>query len=171
MAAPRPLTSRERAEILRRCRAGESRNVIARAVGRSGSTVSRTVAAAGLSFARAAQVAAATEVRRIDLAARRQILAERLHEDAERLRAQLWEPHLYFDWGGGQDHDYDERIQPEPTPADKRALMGAVGQAIEKSLKLAPPTDDTGTDAARSMLGALADGIRRLAQEGTPGED
>jgi hypothetical protein len=66
----------------------------------------------------------------------------------------MWQPHLYFDWGG-KEHDYDERIQPEPTAADKRTLMGAAAVAVDKSIKLAPP--DGGDDPAlvRSMLGAL----------------
>ena len=54
----------------------------------------------------------------------------------------MTKPHLYWDWGG-KEHDYDERWHDEPTPADKRALMGIVATALDRSLKLSPPEQDT----------------------------
>ncbi|MFB8242008.1 hypothetical protein ACFC58_36285 [Kitasatospora purpeofusca] len=159
-----------RAEILRLHAAGVTRNAIMRQTGASGRMVSGTVADAGGTFARGPEVAAATEARRIDLDERRIDLAHDLHQDAERLRGQLWQPHLYFDWGG-KDHDYDERLQPEPTPADKRALLAAAGTALDRSLKLVPPKPTAGADDALSMLGALAAGIARINEaEEDPGE-
>lgn len=169
MAAGRPLTPRQRAEIIRRHAKGETRNSIAKALKLSGSTVSKVVAAKGGSFERGPEIAAATEARKVDLAALRAALAVDLTMDAMKLRAQLWQPHRYWDWGG-KDHEFGEITADEPTPADKRALASAVGVVIDRSFKLAPPVDDTGTDAARSMLGALADGIRRLAREDTSEE-
>ncbi|MFB7617816.1 helix-turn-helix domain-containing protein [Kitasatospora sp. NPDC056181] len=167
---PSPVTDAERAEILRLHSEGVSRNEIMRRTGRSARIVTGTVQAAGGSFARAAEVVAATEARLIDLEERRTTLAHDLHQDAERLRAQLWQPHLYFDWGG-KDHEYDERLQPEPTPADKRSLLGAAGLAIDRSLKLVPPKPTAGADDALSMLGALAAGIARINEaEEEPGE-
>jgi hypothetical protein len=167
---PGPLTEQERAEIRRRHAAGESRNAIAKALGRSGSTISGVIADQGGSFARGPEVVAATEARKTDLAARRAKLAEKLQDDAERLREQMWEPHTYFDWGG-KDHDFDTHTAPEPTPADKRALISAVATAIDRSMKLVPPVDETGEDAARSMLGALAAGIAHFAGTDPPEED
>src|SRR5690348_3013684 len=168
---PRPVTEADRAEILRRHAAGESRNAIARAVGRSGETVSKTVAAAGLSFERGPEVAAATTAKLTDLAARRAKLALDLQSDAERLREQLWKPHTYFDWGG-KDHDFDTHTVPEPMPADKRSISGALSTLIDRSLKPSPPAAATGAAAAKTMLGALAAGIRSaFATADTPAEE
>jgi hypothetical protein len=156
---PAPLTDADRAEILRRHAAGEPRNALARAVGRSGSTVSKVVAEAGLSFERGPEVIAATAARVTDLAARRARLADDLLSDAERLRQQLWEPHEYFDWGG-KDHDFDTHTTPEPSPADKRSIMATVATAVDRSLKLEPPKDENGADAVGSLLGGLLDRLR-----------
>lgn len=160
---PKPLADDIRAAILTDIRAGQkSARQIAKDHGVAASTVSKLAAdnAVPEAFERA-QTVKATRAREADnasrratLAARRLALAEALQGDAERLREQMWQPHLYFDWGG-KEHDYDERVQPEPTAADKRTLMGAAAVAVDKSIKLAPP--DGGDDPAlvRSMLGAL----------------
>lgn len=170
--ANRPITDADREKVRTLHGAGRTRNDIAREIGRSSSTVSKIAADLGLSFDRAA-TAAATAAKSADLAARRVTLAERLHDDAERLREQLWQPHTYFDWGG-KDHSFDKHTAPEPTPADKRSLMGAVSVAIDKSLKLVPPRDEQGAADAVSMLDQLAAGIRQLAaaaqQEEADGE-
>lgn len=148
------LTQAERDEILRRHNAGESRNSIAKAVGRAPSTISKIVGRRGGSFARAPEVVAATEARIIDLADRRTRLAEKLQGIAERLTDDVYARRVYWDWGG-KDHDYDQR-EHDPTAADQRSLLGAAAIAIDRSLKLLPPKDDTGAEAAKSMLGALA---------------
>lgn len=163
MPRPGPLTDTERAEIRRRHAAGESRNAIAKALGRSGSTISGVIAETGGSFARGEQVVAATEARKTDLAARRADLAVRLHDIAERELDKMTAPTLYWDWGG-KDHDYDERLQPEPMPADRRAMMSTAATAIDRSLKLVPPKDDAADDA-RSMVGQLMAGLAQVYRE------
>jgi hypothetical protein len=160
---PAPLAAELRAAILADITAGTlSARAIAKRHGVAASTVSKLAAdnAVPEAFERA-QTRKATHAREADnaarratLAARRLALAEDFTGDAERLRAQLWQPHLYFDWGG-KEHDYDERVQPEPTAADKRALMGAAAVAVDKSLKLAPADGGDDPAAVRSMLGAL----------------
>ncbi|WP_420032242.1 hypothetical protein ACN2WE_05110 [Streptomyces sp. cg28] len=143
---------------------GKGRNQISREMGITACVVSRTAQHLGLDFDRS-KIQAATVARLADLAERRSLLAEDLVSDAEKLRAQIWEPHLYWDWGG-KDHDYDEKLADQPTPGDKRALMGAAGMAIDRSLKLAPLEMATGgADDAKSMLGKLAQGIAELAAE------
>lgn len=160
---PRPLADDIRTAILTDIRAGQlSRNAIARKHGVAQSTVTRLAQEAKQTNAfDRSQTIQATRAREADnasrratLAARRLALAEAFTSDAERLRAQLWQPHQYFDWGG-KDHSFDKYEAPEPIPADKRALMGAAAVAVDKSIKLAPP--DGGDDPAlvRSMLGAL----------------
>lgn len=142
---------------------GMGRNAIAREMGIAQVVVSRTAVHLGLTFDRS-RIQAATQARLADLAERRSLLAEDLVGDAEKLRAQIWEPHLYWDWGG-KDHDYDEKTADEPTPADKRALMGAAGMAIDRSLKLAPNEAAGGADDAKSMLGKLAEGIAAMVND------
>ncbi|MGW2594762.1 hypothetical protein ACWCXC_31470 [Streptomyces sp. NPDC001515] len=139
---------------------GLGRNAIAREMGIAPAVVSRTAARLGLTFDRAL-MQAATAARLADLAERRSLLAEDLISDAERLRARVWEPRLYWDWGG-KDHDYDERTHDEPTPGDQRALMGAAGMAIDRSLKLAPPEVSSGVDAAKSMLGSIGEALAQF---------
>jgi hypothetical protein len=162
--AVRPLTDTERAEILRRHAAGETRNQIAAATGRSTGTVSNVVADAGMTFARGPEVQAATEARQADLAALRSQLALDLTRDAIRLRQQMWEPAIVYAFGG-KDNTYEEHHVDEPPPPDKRSLMGTAGMAIDRSLKLAPPKDDTGAEAARSMVGQLMAGLADVYRE------
>lgn len=141
---------------------GLGRNAIAREMGVAPVCVSRTAAHLGLTFDRS-KIQAATQARLADLAERRSLLAEDLIGDAEKLRQQIWEPHLYWDWGG-KDHDYDEKTADEPTPADKRALMGAAGMAIDRSLKLAPTEETSGLDNAKSMLGSLGEALTAFSR-------
>ncbi|MEY9837430.1 helix-turn-helix domain-containing protein [Streptacidiphilus sp. EB103A] len=156
---PRPVTEADRTEILRRHGAGESRNAIARAVGRSGETVSKVVAAKGLTFERGPEVAAATEAKLTDLAARRAKLALDLQSDAERLREQLWKPAKVYAFGG-KENTYEQVIHPEPPFSDKRAIMSTVATAVDRSLKLEPVKDENGADAVGSLLGGLLDRLR-----------
>lgn len=142
MGSSNPVTDAERQRVRELHAAGKGRNEIATELGRSGRTISEIAKGLGLSFARAAEVRAATEVRQADLADRRAALAQRLQDVAERELEKVNAPHTYFDWGG-KDHDFDTYDAPEPTPADKRALMGVVATAIDRSLKLSPAEQDT----------------------------
>lgn len=157
----RPITDKDRAAVRRLHGQGMSRNDIARKISRSPSTVSKIAANLDppLTFDRAAEVETATRVRRADLAARRAELAITLHDVAEREIGRMTQPHLYFEWGG-KDHTYAERIQDEPTPADRRTMMATAGSALDRSLKLAPPRDEAG-EQSRSVIGRLMDGLAR----------
>ncbi|MFI9598925.1 hypothetical protein ACIHCX_03420 [Streptomyces sp. NPDC052043] len=150
---------------------GLGRNAISREMGITNSVVSRTAAYLGLKFDRS-KMRAATAARIADLEERRSLLAEDLVGDAEKLRSQMWEPQLYWDWGG-KDHDYDEKLADQPTPADKRALMGAAGLAIDRSLKLAPAETSSDVEGAKSMLGSLGAALtafsRGLDEQGEDG--
>ncbi|MCR8576173.1 helix-turn-helix domain-containing protein [Streptomyces sp. Isolate_219] len=162
----RPIDDRDREQVRRLHAEGKTRNDIAREIGRSPSTVSKIAGALGLTFERGPEVVAATEARRIDLAARRAQLAEQLHTDAERLRAQLWEPCTIGAFGG-KDNTWSETRLDRPMFGDQRQILGAAGTAIEKSLKLAPA--EGGEDAAqvRSMLGTLGEALTRAADDDT----
>ncbi|MEU4171007.1 helix-turn-helix domain-containing protein [Streptomyces sp. NPDC026665] len=142
MGSSNPVTDEERERVRELHAEGKGRNEIAEILGRGGRTISSIAKSLGLSFSRAAEVRQATEIRTADLADRRAALAQRLQDVAERELEKVNKPHLYWDWGG-KEHDYDERWHDEPTPGDKRALMGVVATAIDRSLKLAPPEQDT----------------------------
>ncbi|MCG7203969.1 helix-turn-helix domain-containing protein [Streptomyces arenae] len=142
MGSSNPVTDAERERVRELHAAGKGRNEIATELGRSGRTISEIAKSLGLSFARAGEVRQATEIRQADLADRRAALAQRLQDIAERELERVNQPHTYFDWGG-KDHDFDTYDAPEPTPADKRALMGVVATAIDRSLKLSPAEQDT----------------------------
>ncbi|MGW3711358.1 helix-turn-helix domain-containing protein [Streptomyces albogriseolus] len=166
--AARPITAKDRAAVKRLHAKGMSRNDIARAIKRSPSTVSKLAAELGLAFDRAPQVAAATAARKADLAERRAAFAERLQDIAEREADKMHAPTLYWEWGG-KDHRYAEKMQPEPTPADRRAIMSTLATAVDRSLKLVPPKDD-GAAESRSVIGDLMAGLAAnyLARHGKP---
>jgi hypothetical protein len=98
------------------------------------------------------------------LAARRVQLAERLHDDAERLREQLWAPCITGAFGG-KDNVWSQKSLPQPLFGDQRQILSAVGIAVDRSLKLVPPRDEQGTTDAVSMLDQLAAGIRAIAAQ------
>lgn len=154
-----PLDPARVADIQRLAAEGVSRAQIALRVGCGERTVSK-YAAPG-SFDRSA-TAAAVAARRVDMAARRARLADDLLSDAERLRAQLWEPHTVFAFGG-KDNEYNEREHPEPTPADKRNLLQAAATALTQSIKLSEYDSAQSPEAAKSMLSKLADALEAAA--------
>lgn len=114
--------------------------------------------------------AVATEARVIDSKARRVAIIAGLYDVAE---DDL--PYL-------KDDTYDlvqvsmgapVRYETSRLPAqDRKALITAVSTATTSAARLEALEGDPGTEAARSMLVGLADGIRKLAdaQEDTAGE-
>ncbi|MFF3092282.1 helix-turn-helix domain-containing protein [Streptomyces cyaneofuscatus] len=164
MAKANPVTDQERARIRELHAEGKGRNAIAKELGRSGRTISEEAGKLGISFAaRAGQVAAATEVRQADLADRRARLAEKLQDDAERMRAQLWEETTVWSFGG-KENTYNEKVFPE-APADvKRTLMSAVGIAVDRSLKLVPPKDESGVEEGLALITQLMSGLTAVYQ-------
>ncbi|MEV0438977.1 helix-turn-helix domain-containing protein [Streptomyces spectabilis] len=71
-----PITDRDREAVRRLHASGESRNAIARTMGRGAATVSKIANELGLDFSGGARVAAATEAHRADAATRREQLAD-----------------------------------------------------------------------------------------------
>jgi hypothetical protein len=167
VAAPRPLTTAEMARIRELHAAGHGRNAIARELRRSPDTISRACAQLGLDFDRSASEVA-TAARVADARARRARLQLELLDDAERLRAQIFAPTTVFAFGG-RDNVYNERQVVQPPVRDQRDLVHAVSTAVAASLRLAEHDADTGADDAKSMLGALAAGLR-AAYEAMPGD-
>lgn len=166
----RPLDDNDREQVRELHAQGLGRNEIARRIGRAPRSVTVICNELGLTFDRSG-TEVATKARAADLAEKRALLAEALTDDALRLTDAMWQPSSVYAFGG-RDNVYREKTLPEPPADAKKALMTAAGQAIDRSLRLVPLADDPGITAARSMLGALAEGISRLAKEGEgdPGE-
>lgn len=148
---------------------GLGRNAIAREMGIAQAVVSRTAKHLGLTFDRS-QIQAATAARLADLAERRSILAEKLTGDAEKLRAQMWEPTTVFAFGG-KDNTFASEVLDEAPAADKRALMSTAGTAIDKSLKLAPAEESSGLDSAKSMLSNLGEALTAYSRAEAAAEE
>lgn len=159
MGKARPVTDEDREAVRRLHAEGKGRNAIARELKRSGRTISAIADEIGISFDRAAEVRVATNVRKADLEARRAAFAVRLQDIAEAEAEKINQPHTYFDWGG-KDHDFDTYDAPEPTPADKRALMATVATAVDRSMKLVPPKDEDSSGEVGSLLTSLFDRLR-----------
>lgn len=157
------VTTEELDELRRLHAQGLGRNEIARAMGRGTRTISVYAARLHLTFDRA-QTEEATRARKIDLEEKRVILAEALTDDALALSAQVWEPTTIHSFGG-KDHTYNSHDIPEPLAADKRSLMAAAALAAAQSVRLVPPTEDSGAADARSMLGKLFQGLAEVAKE------
>jgi hypothetical protein len=139
------------------------RNEIARRIGRGPRTVSVIAQDLGLRFD-VTMTEDATRARVAQLAEKRAILADALTDDALKLTSQTWQPTVVYSFGG-KENTYNEKPVDEPPAIDKKNLMAAAGIAIEKSLKLVPPADDSGADEARSMLGKLMLGLAEVVKE------
>ncbi|MFF9003656.1 hypothetical protein ACF1GW_38825 [Streptomyces achromogenes] len=142
---------------------GYGRNRIAREMGVPPVMVSRTAEHLGLTFDRS-RIEAATKARLADLAERRALLAEDLLSDAEKLRAQMWEPTVVYNFGGATN-SYEEHTFPEAPPAEKRALMSTAATAIDRVIKLVPVEESSNLDSAKSMLGSLGEALARYSRE------
>jgi ParB-like chromosome segregation protein Spo0J len=131
---PQPINDDDREQVRRLHAEGLGRNDIARAIGRSPSTVSKIAAALGLTFDRTA-TAVATEARKADARAMRAEIALGLLEDVVRLRGQLFKSCTVFNFGG-KDNTFEQALIDEPTFADKRNILTAIGTAVDRAMKL-----------------------------------
>ncbi|WP_318202952.1 hypothetical protein [Streptomyces sp. SCL15-4] len=154
----RPVTEADYDEVRRLHAQGLGRNAIAREMGRGPRTVSVIAAELGLVFD-VTMTEEATRHRVAQLAALRAETAIDLHLDALKLTQSMWEPAVIYNFGG-KDNNYNSRHVDEPPAMDKKNLMAAAGIALEKSLKLVPPAEDSGAEDARSMLGQLMVGLK-----------
>ncbi|MGW3196326.1 hypothetical protein ACWDBD_17405 [Streptomyces sp. NPDC001118] len=163
----KPLPDKKRAAILADIQAGEKgRNEIARDHDVSTSTVTNVAKGAGIedAFDRTA-TAKATRAREVDCKALREQLKIDMLEDAQRLRQRAWAPYQVV---VSTPQGADVVTLQQPPLSEVRSAYTAVGIAIDKSLVLERHDSGSGTDGAKSMLDALAEGIRRFAQSDEP---
>ena len=157
----RRVTDKDRADIRALHAQGLGRNAIATRIGRSPRTVSYLAAAMNLSFDRTA-TAVATAARVTDAKARRAAIIEGLYDVAEDDLAYLRQkdPVELVEVSMGAPVRYNA---PRLPAQDRKALVTAVSSATTAAARLEALDGDPETDSARSVLGALADGIRKLA--------
>ncbi|MEU3712918.1 helix-turn-helix domain-containing protein [Streptomyces catenulae] len=157
MAAP--ISEEDREQVRRLHADGQSRNQIARAIGRSSSTVSKIARDEGLRFEGGARVAPATAARQLDLAEQRRQLVGRLYarasanldrvEAPEYVRAELLPSGRTV-----------RVISAEPPAQDERHHSQAIGSYLSSAARLAEIDAGTGAGEVRSMLTDLARGLR-----------
>lgn len=157
------LHTAKRAAILDDIRAGlKSNRQIAKDHSVTPSTVTSIAQAEGITDAfDRTQTEKATQAHAIDCRARREMLKAALLEDAEKLRDRAWsEYEVVVD---------NRQLGPQtmrldlPPLQDVRAAYAAIGIAIDKSVRL-EQYDSTDSDVdAKSMIGDLAEGIRKWA--------
>lgn len=150
-----PLTPADRQRILDLHATGMSRNDIARETGRSTGSVTAVVKKAGGTFDRT-MTEAATAAKKADAAALRAQLELDYLEDAQKLRKQLWEPCIAFNFGG-KDNTYEEHNLDEPVFADKLKIMQASTTASSAALRIDTHRNDGGMTAAVSLVDRMLD--------------
>lgn len=153
MPPPRRWTPEESDRLRELHAAGRTLGQCATEMGRDKGTISKRAKTLGLTWDRA-QVHAATVAKVRDAAARRADLELRLLDDAERLRQQLWQPAIVFNFGG-RDNTYEERTLDKPPVADQLKIMQAVGVAIDRALRIADHDTNAGADDAKNLLTSL----------------
>lgn len=152
----RPVTDETRQQVRELHRQGLGRNEIARKLERSPRTISVLCDEMGLDFDRTA-TAVATEARKVDAKARRMALVDRFYAQAHRQLDRLdRDEHVVKETSFGKVLTF---TIDEPTAQDVRSLMQAAASASTQAAKLEALDNDTGTDAAQSMLGKLASGL------------
>lgn len=158
-----PVTATERDRVADLHSRGFGRNAIQRETGLGAATVTKICKDLGLTFDRAA-TKVAVAARKTEAAALRSELELQLLDDAQRLRAQIWQPHEYIAHGG-KDFIKATWTQDEPSPVDKLKLMQAAGNAIDRAIRLGDLDKDDEVEAARSMLVQLFEAMGLAVEE------
>jgi transposase-like protein len=160
---PPRIPDAKRAEILADINAGtKGRNQIARDHDVSVSTVTKIAAEEGATTAfDRSQTKNATAAAVADSRAVRAATARRMLAKANELLDQMDQPHVVFNIGG-KDNTYTEHLMDRPPTADLRNLMTCAAIALDKHLAIEKHDGDQGAEAAKSMLGDLAAGLRAV---------
>ncbi|GAA2772869.1 helix-turn-helix domain-containing protein [Saccharopolyspora taberi] len=163
-----PVTDTERARVRELHEQGKTRNDIAKLMGRSPGTVTVIARELGLSFDRSA-TAAATEAKQRDNRARRAELVDRLYTRAERVLETL-EADEYRFTATTINGIETERLGHVPAQ-DERHLSSSISTHLTTAAKLEAIDADGQAEAARSMLGSLAEALGITAPGHDDGDD
>lgn len=154
--APSPITDSDRARVRELHEQGKTRNDTARTLGRSPSTVSRIARELGLSYDRS-KTAAASAAKAVDNRARRIVLESRALSRAEALYDRLEADRYRFT--ATTVNGIETRTLDHVPAQDERHLSGAAAAHIATAAKLAEANASGQAEAARSMLGNLAEAL------------
>ncbi|WP_108990434.1 helix-turn-helix domain containing protein [Streptomyces coelicoflavus] len=166
-----PVTEAELQQIRELHAQGKGRNEISRIVGRSLRTISVHAEQLGLTFDRTA-TAVATEARKVDAKARRTAIIERAYSRVEKLLDHLDAAERgQFKFTTGTVNGIETQSLDHVPGQEEKALAGAITQYLNQAVKLEQLDGDPGVDAARSMLGSLAEGLNKLAGLDGGGDD
>jgi hypothetical protein len=156
---PKRITDAERRRILDHLATGASCNATAKKFRRSPDTISRIAKKAGHSFGHT-NLARAHEARKAYGAEARAATASRLHEEADRLLAELHEPHVVWNIGG-KDNVYTEHRHPEPDVGAKYTMIRAAREAMRTVLDIDRHDNRQGdVEQAAGLIVDLVDGLR-----------
>ncbi|NRQ35999.1 helix-turn-helix domain-containing protein [Nonomuraea sp. NN258] len=158
-----PVSADEIAQIRLMNEQGATLREVARTLGRAHSTISTIAAREGLTWDRSAHTAAATAAASADNKARRVAIVARLYGQVEALLDRL-EADEYA-WTTTTVAGVETVTVPEPPAQEVKALLQSISAATTSATKLESIDSDQGAEGARSMLGALADGLRAIAQQ------
>ncbi|MYR45075.1 helix-turn-helix domain-containing protein [Streptomyces sp. SID5910] len=166
-----PFTDEEITELKRLHAEGLGRNAIAREMGRSLRGVSVHAERLGLTFDRT-MTALATQAKVTDAKARRAAIVQRLYARTERLLDQLDDAdNGGFKFTTSTVNGIETESLDHVPGQEEKALAGAITQYMNQAVKLEQLDGDPGVEAARSMLGSLAEGLTKLAGLDGGGDD
>ena len=156
---PRPIDAALRARIIADIKAGKmNRNEIARTHGVSGSTVTKIAKDERIAFAfDRSKTQNATRARQFDAAAARARMIEDLYADAQRFRGRAWSQYTQVVSGPLGAEFVTTRLPPL---RDQQAAYTSLAICMDKAGRLEDRNGDGRIDAARSLLGALFDGLK-----------
>jgi hypothetical protein len=148
-------------EIARLHGLGKSRREISEMLDLSLPTVTKYVKELGLKFP-APQLEIANKARSTYLQQKRQELAEKLLDDAEMLRRQLFEPYTDSAFVGGAKPQHITEKLDKPKARDQADIMRAVSTALTSIDKLTADKHDANSDA-KSVLEGLGEALKAAA--------
>lgn len=165
MASRALITDADRDRVRELHAQGKTRNDIAKDIGRSPSTVSKIARGLGLAFDRSA-TAAATAAKQRDNKARRADIVARLYDRAEHVLDRLAADAYSFT--ATSVNGIETRVLDHVPAQDERHLSGALSGYLSAAERVEKIDADSHAEAARSMLGNLAEalGIKAAADGG-----
>jgi hypothetical protein len=161
---PARIPDHTRAAILADIHAGtKGRNQIARDHGVSVGTVTKLAQGDGVTTAfDRSETAKATRAAIEDNRSRRARIAAELLDDVTRFRQRAWSPYTYYE--RGTDGPELVTLDLPPLKEAKEAYV-AIGISLQRHAELEKLDAGRGDEAARSMLGDLADAIGKAARD------
>lgn len=163
MAAANPMTDTELEQIRRAHAEGKSLHATARDLGRAVSTVRRAGMRMNLSWATgSARTAAATAATAASNRDRRVLLVQRMYGRAEKIMDRLEGDQFKLTATDTHGRAVVTSIDADAIPGhEERALFGMAINALAAAAKLeAVDASDNGAEAARGILGGLADALQ-----------